>query len=41
MVDHVKAFEKVEKTEESDLLTVSGGKGMVGYGRKRGFGRVV
>ena len=41
MVDHVKTFGKFEKTEEGDFLTVSGGKDMVGYHKKRGFGRVV
>ena len=37
MIDHIKAFGEVEKAEKGKLLTVSGGKDVVGYGDKRGF----
>ena len=41
MVDHIKAFGKVEETEESNFLAVGGGKDMVGYGEQRGFSGMV
>ena len=37
MINYIKAFGQVERAEKSELLVVSGGEDMVGYGDKRGF----
>ena len=38
MIYNVKAFGKVEKTEESEFLVVGGREDVIGYSGKSGFG---
>ena len=41
MVNHIEAFGQVQQAEKGNFSLVERGKDMVGYGRQRGFCRVV